>query len=464
MTASRTTRDSAPGRARARGSKKAWTVLVYLGGDNDLDAAGADDLDEMKSVGSTDDVDVVAQFDRAGETGRTHRYHLRNGTTLAQDRVGSLGETNTGDPAVLEDFLLWGAGTFPSERTLVVLASEFGRTPEINGNEGRDHWPRVWSAMLAGGGIVGGRVHGESTPGGHEVAKDPVQIGQLHATVCKALGIDPTAQNTAPDGRPIDPALPAGAAAGAGDELAAAARLLAEVVKVLPDGRRVVRFDRPPLAVADRLGEAPLPPYIHRRLDDRERYQTVYARTPGSAAAPTAGLHFTPALIDAIASRGVGWSTVTLHIGLDTFRPVEAEHVADHRIHREWAELDPATAAAICATRRAGGRIVAVGTTAVRVLETAARQPGADLGAPVAAFHGWTDLFITPGFAFRAVDALITNFHLPRSSLLMLVAAFAGKAAIDRAYAEAVRERYRFYSFGDAMWIGSSTASTRRAT
>ncbi len=267
-----------------------------------------------------------------------------------------------------------------------------------------------------------------------------------------------------PDGRPIDPALPAGAAAGAGDELAAAARLLAEVVKVLPDGRRVVRFDRPPLAVADRLGEAPLPPYIHRRLDDRERYQTVYARTPGSAAAPTAGLHFTPALIDAIASRGVGWSTVTLHIGLDTFRPVEAEHVADHRIHREWAELDPATAAAICATRRAGGRIVAVGTTAVRVLETAARQPGADPGAPVAAFHGWTDLFITPGFAFRAVDALITNFHLPRSSLLMLVAAFAGKAAIDRAYAEAVRERYRFYSFGDAMWIGSSTASTRRAT
>lgn len=121
MTASRTTRDSAPGRARARGSKKAWTVLVYLGGDNDLDAAGADDLDEMKSVGSTDDVDVVAQFDRAGETGRTHRYHLRKGTTLAQDRVGSLGETNTGDPAVLEDFLLWGAGTFPSERTLVVL-------------------------------------------------------------------------------------------------------------------------------------------------------------------------------------------------------------------------------------------------------------------------------------------------------------------------------------------------------
>lgn len=242
------------------------------------------------------------------------------------------------------------------------------------------------------------------------------------------------------------------------------AGLDATVVARLADGCRHVRFESPPLAVLDRLGEVPLPPYIRAPLADPERYQTVYARTPGSAAAPTAGLHFTPDLLADLAARGVGWSTVTLHIGLDTFRPVEAERVADHRIHREWAEVDADTAAAICATRRAGGRIVAVGTTAVRVLESAARQPGAGVEAPIAAFRGWTDLFITPGFAFKAVDALITNFHLPRSSLLMLVAAFAGKAQIDRAYAEAVRARYRFYSFGDAMWIGSSIAAVRRAT
>jgi S-adenosylmethionine:tRNA ribosyltransferase-isomerase len=223
----------------------------------------------------------------------------------------------------------------------------------------------------------------------------------------------------------------------------------ATVVAVAADGTREVRFDRSIEARLDRLGEVPLPPYIKAPLADPGRYQTVYAEAPGSAAAPTAGLHFTPELIADLMARGIDWSTVTLHIGLDTFRPVEAEAVADHQIHREWAVLDADTAEAIRATRRAGGRIVAVGTTTVRVLETAAGRSGGE----VEPFAGWTDLFITPGYAFRAVDALITNFHLPRSSLLMLVAAFAGKDRIDRAYAEAIREGYRFFSFGDAMLI-----------
>lgn len=223
----------------------------------------------------------------------------------------------------------------------------------------------------------------------------------------------------------------------------------ATVVSVAADGVRVIRFDEALAPLLERRGELPLPPYIKAPLADPSRYQTVYAEAPGSAAAPTAGLHFTPELIADLAACGIDWSTVTLHIGLDTFRPVETEAIADHQIHREWAVLDAATAEAIRTTRRAGGRAVAVGTTSVRVLETAARQPDGELQP----FAGWTDLFITPGFAFRAVDALVTNFHLPRSSLLMLVAAFAGKDRIDRAYAEAIREGYRFYSFGDAMLI-----------
>ncbi len=255
------------------------------------------------------------------------------------------------------------------------------------------------------------------------------------------------------------------------DLTAEATTLTAEVIALAADGTRIVRFDAPIEPLLSRLGEVPLPPYIKAPLVDPERYQTVYADAPGSAAAPTAGLHFTPELIAALAARGIDWSEVTLHIGLDTFRPVETEAVADHKIHREWAVLDPEAAAAINATRRAGGRIVAVGTTSVRVLESAARQSGdaaragamdepvqpedaaRTSGASIRPLSGWTDLFITPGFEFRAVDALITNFHLPRSSLLMLVAAFAGKDRIDRAYAEAIHERYRFYSFGDAMLV-----------
>ena len=186
-------------------------------------------------------------------------------------------------------------------------------------------------------------------------------------------------------------------------------------------------------------------------MTDRERYQTVYARVNGSAAAPTAGLHFTPALIERLDAHGIRFAFLTLHIGLDTFRPLQVEQIEDHQMHSEWAELTAPTADAINASRRAGGRCVAVGTTAVRVLEAASRQPGA--GGDLRPFSGWTNLYLTPGANFHVVDALITNFHLPRSTLLMLVSAFAGKSLIDQAYAAAVQEGYRFFSFGDAMLL-----------
>ena len=201
-------------------------------------------------------------------------------------------------------------------------------------------------------------------------------------------------------------------------------------------------------ALIEACGEAPLPPYIHEPLADPERYQTVYAREEGSAAAPTAGLHFTPRLMERLAARGVDVAYVTLHVGLDTFRPVEADDPREHHIHTEYAVLPPETARAIARAREHGGRVVAVGTTSVRVLESAAQGSGA-----IEAYRGDTGLMILPGHEFHAVDAMITNFHLPRSTLLMLVSAFAGKDLIDAAYAEAVRERYRFYSFGDAMLL-----------
>jgi S-adenosylmethionine:tRNA ribosyltransferase-isomerase len=191
----------------------------------------------------------------------------------------------------------------------------------------------------------------------------------------------------------------------------------------------------------------PTPPYIKERLRDRERYQTVYARAEGSAAAPTAGLHFTPNLLSALRDRGVAIAFVTLHVGLDTFRPVRVDHPAEHRIHREWYRIDEKSAGAINEARRLGKRVVAVGTTSVRVLESAANENG------VAAGEGWTSLFILPGYRFRVVDAMLTNFHLPKSTLLMLVSAFAGRDRIRAAYAEAIERRYRFYSFGDCMLI-----------
>src|SRR5579863_4467103 len=199
----------------------------------------------------------------------------------------------------------------------------------------------------------------------------------------------------------------------------------------------------------EQLGRMPLPPYIHETLADSERYQTVYARISGSAAAPTAGLHFTPHLLDQLRGQGVRVGFVTLHVGLDTFRPVEVEDFREHKMHSEEIDLDAPTAALINETRRAGGRVVAVGTTAVRVLESAASFHDGEIKA----CHGATRLFVTPGYRFQVVDAMITNFHLPRSTLLLLVSAFASKSLIEQAYQEAIRERYRFFSFGDAMLI-----------
>ncbi|MEA3377161.1 MAG: tRNA preQ1(34) S-adenosylmethionine ribosyltransferase-isomerase QueA [Chloroflexota bacterium] len=232
----------------------------------------------------------------------------------------------------------------------------------------------------------------------------------------------------------------------------------AEVLERGERALRVLKFDRPVLPLAQQVGLTPLPPYIHEALEEDERYQTIYAVKPGSAAAPTAGLHFTPELLHELRAKGVRSEFVTLHIGLDTFQPVREEWIENHEMHREYCSLSPEVARQVNETKLKGHRVVAVGTTSVRVLETAALPAaGGDAGAcpwrAVVAFEGETDLFIYPGYEFRAIDALITNFHLPRSTLLMLVAAFAGQELIDRAYAEAVDGRYRFFSFGDAMLI-----------
>ncbi len=230
------------------------------------------------------------------------------------------------------------------------------------------------------------------------------------------------------------------------------AGILAKVVGITETGGRLLRFSTPIEPVLEEMGVIPLPPYIHTPLERPERYQTIYARVDGSVAAPTAGLHFTPELLEQMSQRGIGLAFVTLHISMDTFRPVQEEMLEDHRMYSEYCELPPETAAAINKARAEGRRVIAVGTTSVRVLESAGvSQQSADQ-APQA-FSGPTDLFIYPGFDFRVVQGLITNFHLPRSTLLMLVAAFAGKALVDRAYQEAIREGYRFYSFGDAMMI-----------
>ena len=206
----------------------------------------------------------------------------------------------------------------------------------------------------------------------------------------------------------------------------------------------------PAETVLERVGRVPLPGYIRggaEQAGDRERYQTVFARESGSAAAPTAGLHFTPNLLADLAARGVARAAVTLHVGLGTFRPITADHIADHQMHAEWCSCPAETATAVRHARARGGRVVAVGTTAVRTLETAART------GEIAAWSGFTNLDITPGFPFRAVDCLITNVHMPRTTLLVLVSALASRDLVLRAYAEAVRERYRFYSYGDAMLI-----------
>jgi S-adenosylmethionine:tRNA ribosyltransferase-isomerase len=223
----------------------------------------------------------------------------------------------------------------------------------------------------------------------------------------------------------------------------------AEIVEVLDGSHRRLRFTEPIEPFFSKVGHVPLPPYIHKPLKDPERYQTVYAREPGSAAAPTAGLHFTGRLMDELKALGINFAEVTLHVGLDTFAPVTEENPEEHQIHTEWCEVPPATVDAITRSRRSGGRIVAVGTTSVRTLESAARN-GKDA---IISYSGPTNLYILPGYRFKLVDAVITNFHLPKSTLIMLVSAFGGRAQILHAYDVAIQEHYRFYSFGDAMLI-----------
>ncbi len=219
-----------------------------------------------------------------------------------------------------------------------------------------------------------------------------------------------------------------------------------EVVECGEGAVRIVRFSDE--RALERAGQVPLPPYIHRPLDDPERYQTIYSRVKGSAAAPTAGLHFTPGLLNRLESKGIQFAFVTLHIGLDTFSPIRVEDPSRHTIHKEYGELSSEVARQLTLARGEGRRIIAVGTTSVRLLEQAALKSGG-----IEDFRGWTDLLILPGHRFSAVDAMITNFHLPRTTLLMLVAAIAGQGLIAKAYREAIREGYRFYSFGDAMLI-----------
>ena len=222
---------------------------------------------------------------------------------------------------------------------------------------------------------------------------------------------------------------------------------VAEVMAILEGAQRLVRFSEPIEPYLNRIGHAPLPPYIHTPLEDPERYQTIYAHNPGSVAAPTAGLHFTPRLIEQLKSLGVRFVFITLHIGLDTFAPVTESDPSQHRIHTEWCQVSPEVASAINQVRSIGGRVIAVGTTSVRTLESAVDEKG------VTPFEGPTNLFILPGYPFKIVDALVTNFHLPRSTLIMLVSAFTGREKILNVYEVAKIEGYRFYSFGDAMLI-----------
>jgi S-adenosylmethionine:tRNA ribosyltransferase-isomerase len=224
--------------------------------------------------------------------------------------------------------------------------------------------------------------------------------------------------------------------------------ITAEAIQVEEGGTRIVQFSDETLL--PELGEIPLPPYIHVPLKDPGRYQTIYANTAGSVAAPTAGLHFTPELLEQIKAKGVRCLFTTLHVGLDTFRPVREENPIEHPIHKEYGIVSRKVASELSRARSKGQRVICVGTTTVRLVEAVAQ---ASRSTDIKPFEGWVDLFIVPGYQFQVVDALITNFHLPRSTLLMLVTAFAGKELIGKAYQEAIKEKYRFYSFGDAMLI-----------
>ncbi|RGY01616.1 tRNA preQ1(34) S-adenosylmethionine ribosyltransferase-isomerase QueA [Blautia sp. OF03-15BH] len=226
--------------------------------------------------------------------------------------------------------------------------------------------------------------------------------------------------------------------------------LMGEVVDIVEEGNRLIQFSYDGIfeEILDKLGQMPLPPYITHQLKDKNRYQTVYAKHDGSAAAPTAGLHFTPELLEEIKAKGVNIAHVTLHVGLGTFRPVKVEDVTQHHMHSEFYVVEEDQAALINETKKKGGKIISVGTTSLRTLESASSEDGI-----LKAGSGWTDIFIYPGYRFKIVDRLITNFHLPESTLIMLVSALAGKEHIMAAYEEAVKDKYRFFSFGDAMFI-----------
>ena len=226
--------------------------------------------------------------------------------------------------------------------------------------------------------------------------------------------------------------------------------LVGEVVDIVEEGNRLIKFEYDGIfeEILDQLGQMPLPPYITHRLEDKNRYQTVYAKHNGSAAAPTAGLHFTPEVLEKIKAKGVKVAEVTLHVGLGTFRPVKVENILEHHMHSEFYMVDEDQAAIINETKKNGGRVICVGTTSCRTLESATGEDGI-----LKAGSGWTEIFIYPGYQFKILDALITNFHLPESTLLMLISALAGRDNVMAAYEEAVKERYRFFSFGDAMFI-----------
>lgn len=226
--------------------------------------------------------------------------------------------------------------------------------------------------------------------------------------------------------------------------------LKGEIIDIVDEGNRLIEFSYEGIfeEILDKLGQMPLPPYITHELKDRDRYQTVYAKNEGSAAAPTAGLHFTTELLDTIRANGVNIAEVTLHVGLGTFRPVKADDINDHHMHSEYYEISEEAANLINETKKNGGRVISVGTTSTRTLESAAEADGS-----LKAKSGWTEIFIYPGYKFKVIDGLITNFHLPQSTLIMLVSALAGRENVLNAYSQAVNEKYRFFSFGDAMFI-----------
>lgn len=226
--------------------------------------------------------------------------------------------------------------------------------------------------------------------------------------------------------------------------------LVGEVVDIVEEGNRLIHFEYEGIfeEILDRLGQMPLPPYISHQLEDKNRYQTVYAKHSGSAAAPTAGLHFTPELLKKIEEKGVQIARVTLHVGLGTFRPVKVDNILEHHMHSEFYQIEEEAAEKINTAKANGKRVIAVGTTSCRTIESAAKEDGT-----IAPVSGWTDIFIYPGYQFKVLDCLITNFHLPESTLVMLVSALAGREHVLNAYEEAIKERYRFFSFGDAMFI-----------